>query len=104
MFELWTNPPFGVFRLAKYVLGPPSSVLFVLAVPALWLIPPRAFRPALLGISIALVAFSWGPTFTILLVMLLALGYPLVRGLRRVPALGCFVLVAAVYLALFHSP
>ena len=33
MFELWQNAPPEIFRLAKYVLGPPGVVLFIFFVP-----------------------------------------------------------------------
>ncbi len=104
MFEVWTDPPLSILKLAKYLLGPTGVILFVLAVPILWIVPQRMFRRTLLVTSTALLMFSWGPTFTVLLLTLLVAAYPLVAGGRRVPGWACFGLVAVAHAALFYLP
>jgi D-alanyl-lipoteichoic acid acyltransferase DltB (MBOAT superfamily) len=100
----WTSPPDHLFRLAKYLLGPPGVVLFLPAIPLLWLAPRRIFRPLLLVISIALVVLSWGTVFTSVLLVSLAAGYPLATGGVRMSALTGFIVIEAVYLLLFWLP
>jgi D-alanyl-lipoteichoic acid acyltransferase DltB (MBOAT superfamily) len=103
MLELWADPPFEIFRLSKYLLGPPGIILFLIAVPVLLAAPARAFRPLLVASSLALLAFCWGPTFTLLLLALLSAAYPLVN-LRALSSLACFLIVETAYLALFYLP
>jgi alginate O-acetyltransferase complex protein AlgI len=103
MLEIWRNPPPEALRLAKYLMGPPGAILFLAAIPALWLLPRRAFKPGLLAASLLLLLLCWGPTFAVLLLVLLAAGYPLVR-LARLPASVSFLLIQAAYFALFFLP
>jgi D-alanyl-lipoteichoic acid acyltransferase DltB (MBOAT superfamily) len=103
MLEIWRNPPPEALRLAKYVMGPPGAILFLAAIPILWLLPRRAFRPALLAASILLLVVCWGPTFAALLLLLLAAAYPLIR-LPRFPAAASFLLIETGYFALFFLP
>jgi alginate O-acetyltransferase complex protein AlgI len=103
MFEIWPGAPDEIFRLAKYLLGPAGVALFVVFAPVLLAVPASFFRPLLLAVSIGLLAFSWGPSFSLLLIGSLALGYPLVRY-RPLSGVVGFLLVEALYVSLFLWP
>jgi alginate O-acetyltransferase complex protein AlgI len=104
MFEIWPELPLELLKLAKYLLAPAGSVLFLLVVPLLWLVPQRAFRPILLGASVMLLGLTWGPTFVAFLSVFLIVGYPFARNGQWLPAAACWAVLQIAYAALFYIP
>src|SRR5262245_59215980 len=104
MFEMWPDLPLGLLKLAKYLLAPAGSVLFLAIVPLFWLVPQRAFRPILLAASSILLALTWGPTFVAFLTALLIVGYPFARNERWLPVARCWAILQVAYAALFYIP
>jgi D-alanyl-lipoteichoic acid acyltransferase DltB (MBOAT superfamily) len=104
VFELWGDSPFRVFRLFKYVAGPPAVAFFVLLAPILWALPRRRFRPAAIAVSLFLLAFSSGITFTAIFVAAAFGIWRLSDAARRAPALAVLAGFELVSAAVFHLP
>ena len=104
MLELWRHSPFWAFRLSKYFAGPPAVALFVLVAPILWIVPRRAFRGAALAASVALLAFSAGPSFVVIFLFSAVGIWLALDTIRRLPALAILAGFELASFAVFRLP